>query len=256
MPHPPPVPSLDDSLSSNPSPGNLSVEVQTPPRDIWRREGPRPGPTLCPKDLEKRLSDVQEIDRLSKNLGSFELGPSSQQDIGGPTLTTVTEGGTGDSLPASDLASRSDSSMEIDGGSSAEDVFGPVHHTSPHGEPTSVSLGSVSYGGSEGLIADWEGSTSPAGDTKLGTHAIEQQQPTPDRQHTEDLIEPIDAAGIEEPTSNDAIQEALRRIGWMPTWADARNGRATVVSGYRKYIAIANAPDRPSCALQLDASTR
>jgi hypothetical protein len=253
MPHPPALPSLDTSKSSS---GISSVELQTPTRDSWRREGPRPHRIVCPDDLEKRLSDVQEINRLSQNLGSIKLGPSSQQDIEGHTLTTVTEAGTGDPLPDSGLASRFNSSMEVDGRSTAEEDFGPINHTPPHGETTSQPLHPVSYEGSEGLIADSDRSPWPAVNTELGTHAVEQQQSALDRQHTEHSIDPIDAAGVEEPISYDAVQEDLQRKGWLSTWADARDGRATVVSGYRKYIVIANGPDRSSCALQLDASTR
>jgi hypothetical protein len=253
MPHPPALPSLDTSVSSQSSSGISSVELQTPTRDSWRREGPRPDRTVYPDDLEKRLSDVQEIHRLSQNLGSIKLRPSSQQDIEGHTLTTVTEAGTGEPLLASGLASRFNTSMEVDGRSSPEEDFGPVNHTPPHGETTSQPLYPVSYEGSGGLIADSDRSPSPAGDTELGTHAVEQQQSALDRQHTEHSVDPIDAAGVEEPISNDAVQEDLQRKGWLPTWADARNGRATVVSGYRKYIVIANGPDRSSCALQLDA---
>jgi hypothetical protein len=253
----PPLPSLNASVSSQSSSGISSVELQTPTRDSWPREGPRPDRSVSPDDLKKRLSvHVQEINRLSQNLGAVQLGPSSQQDIEGQTLTTVTEAGTGDPLPASGLASRFNSSMEVDGRSSAEEDFGPINHTPPHGETTSQPLHPVSYEGSEGLIAEPERSPWPAGDTELGTHAVEQQQSASDRQHTEHSIDPIDAAGVEEPISNDAVQEDLQRKGWLPTWADARNGRATVVSGYRNYIVIANWPDQSSCALQLDVSTR
>jgi hypothetical protein len=256
MPHPPALPSLNTSVSAQSSSGISSVELQTPTRDSWPREGPRPDRSVSPDELNKRLSDVLDINRLSQNFEAVRLGLSSQQDIEGQPLTTVTEAGTGDPLPASGLASRFDSSMEVDGRSSPEEDFGPVNHTPPHGVTTSQPLHPVCWEGSEGLIADSDRSPPPAGDTELGTHAVDQQQSAPDRQHTEHSIDPIDAAGVEEPISYDAGQEDTQRKGWLPTWADARNGRATVVSGYRNYIVIANWPDRSSCALQLDVSTR
>ena len=50
--------------STQPSSGTSSDGPQTPSQpDIWPREGPRPVLTVCPKDLQKRLS--QEVDRLS-----------------------------------------------------------------------------------------------------------------------------------------------------------------------------------------------
>jgi len=83
------LPEMDPDDSTQHSTGMSSVEFQTPPRDIWRREGPRSGPTVCPKDLEKRLS--QEVDRLSKELESFNLAAHSSRTHEHLTLATVAE---------------------------------------------------------------------------------------------------------------------------------------------------------------------
>ena len=174
MPHTPPVPSLDDSLSSNHSPGNLSVEVQTPPRDIWRREGPRPGPTVCPEDLKKRLSE--EINRLSKKFELVNFGDSSPKNFEGHTPATVTRAETGHPLSASALPYRTESPMDIDGRSFSDDDSSSVGHASGHGDTTSQSLHSTSEEGSEVLIAGSDRSPSPAADANLYSIQVERQQ--------------------------------------------------------------------------------